>query len=147
MAKGLEGVVAAETILSHTDPANGMVWVRGVDLPGLVSRYQFEGTVALLWDGFAGQGLTRAGMLHTLGGARVAAYDAGRLRLADGTVIRTDRLVVATGADPSHLAPELGALTPIKGQLLNFVGAPSGRGGTACLAAKRSWVEGSHSRT
>jgi hypothetical protein len=35
MASGLDGIVAAETILGHTDPATGMVWVRGVDLPTL----------------------------------------------------------------------------------------------------------------
>ena len=29
MAGGLDGVVAAETVLSHTDRTNGMVWVRG----------------------------------------------------------------------------------------------------------------------
>ena len=48
MSSGLEGVVAAETILSHTDQKNGMVWVRGHDLPTLVARHGFEGTVALL---------------------------------------------------------------------------------------------------
>jgi citrate synthase len=74
MANGLDGVVAAETILSHTDPANGMVWVRGHDLPDLVAHHGFEGTVALLWDGFAGHGLTRSAMTASLGEAREAAY-------------------------------------------------------------------------
>ena len=68
-------------------------------------------------------------------GGRVAGFDAGRLQLADGAVLRTDRLVVATGADPSHLAPELDVLTPVKGQLLNFVGARSGRGGPVIRCA------------
>ena len=60
MADGLDGIVAADTVLSHTDPAKAMVWVRGHDLPSLVANHGFEGTVALLWDGFAGHGLTRA---------------------------------------------------------------------------------------
>ena len=75
MASGLDGVVAAETILSHTDRNNGMVWVRGHDLPTLVVEHGFEGTVALLWDGFAGDGLTRAGVSYALGQARIAANE------------------------------------------------------------------------
>ena len=74
MANGLEGVVAAETILSRTDPASGMVWVRGHNLPTLVAVHGFEGTVALLWEGFAGDGLTRAGMTAALGEARRVAF-------------------------------------------------------------------------
>jgi citrate synthase len=76
MASGLEGVVAAETILSHTDRTNGMIWVRGHDLPTLVTEYGFEGTIALLWDGFAGCGLTRAGISRSLGQARATGHDA-----------------------------------------------------------------------
>ena len=74
MASGLDGVVAAETILSHSDAATGMVWVRGKDLPSLAADYGFEGTVALLWDGFAGDGLTRDGVAAALGQARAAAF-------------------------------------------------------------------------
>lgn len=51
MAAGLDGSVAAETILGHTDQAGAIVWVRGHDLPTLVEHHGFEGTVALLWDG------------------------------------------------------------------------------------------------
>src|ERR1700749_4136927 len=74
MTTGLDGVVAAETVLSHTDRTNGMVWVRGHDLPTLVAWYGFEGTVALLWDGFAGKNLVRDGMTKSLGEARQVAY-------------------------------------------------------------------------
>jgi citrate synthase len=74
MAIGLDGVIAAETILSKIDQANGMTWVRGVDLPTLAAQYGFEGSVALLWEGFAGEGLSREGMTATLGAARLAAY-------------------------------------------------------------------------
>jgi citrate synthase len=75
MATGLDGVVAAETILSKTDQAKNMVWVRGVDLPTLAARHGFEGTVALLWDGFAGEGLTRSGVQGALGVARMQAFE------------------------------------------------------------------------
>ena len=74
MTSGLDGVVAAETILSHTDRTNGMVWVRGHDLPTLAAQYGFEGTVALLWEGFAGENLTRSGLTAALGAARDSAY-------------------------------------------------------------------------
>jgi citrate synthase len=75
MADGLDGVVAAQTILSHTDPANGMVWVRGHDLPTLVAEHGFEGTLALLWDGFAGGDLSRSSVLASLGKARHLAFE------------------------------------------------------------------------
>ena len=59
MANGLEGVVAAETVLSHADGERGIIWVRGQPIPDLVAK-GFEATVALMWEGFAGEKLTRA---------------------------------------------------------------------------------------
>jgi citrate synthase len=74
MDSGLEGVIAAETVLSHSDGERGILWVRGHTLPGLVAEHGYEGTVALLWEGFAGNGLSRAGMRAELGAAREAAF-------------------------------------------------------------------------
>jgi citrate synthase len=74
MPSGLECVVAAETVLSHTDRERGMIWVRGVALPDLVAGHGYEGTIALLWEGFAGDGLTRTGIGTELGAARAAAF-------------------------------------------------------------------------
>ena len=74
MNAGLEGVVVADTVLSLIDQANGRLWVRGVELPELVARHGYEGTVALLWDGFAGNGLTRGAMQAALGAARQKAF-------------------------------------------------------------------------
>ncbi len=71
---GLEGVTVADTVLGATDPPTGRLWVRGVALPELVAEHGYEGTVALLWEDFAGTGLTRAGMLRQLGAARQAAF-------------------------------------------------------------------------
>ncbi len=76
MQPGLEGVVAAETVLSTADPQRGMLWLRGVPVPRLVEEYGYEGTIALLWQGFAGDGLTRAGIQSALGEARLAAFAA-----------------------------------------------------------------------
>jgi glycine oxidase len=50
----------------------------------------------------------------------VAAFQAGQARLSGGEAIAADRLVVATGASRSlvETAPELGAVSPIKGHIL-----------------------------
>lgn len=90
MTSGLEGVVAAETILSHTDQKNGMVWVRGHDLPSLVADCGFEGTVALLWDEFAGTGLTAAAVQAACGVSRQAAFVTSEawLHQAAGRLVR-----------------------------------------------------------
>jgi citrate synthase len=75
MSGGLEGVIAADTVLSHTDSAAGRIWVRGVSLDTLIANHGYEGTLALLWDGFAGDGLTRAGVQAALGAGREKAFD------------------------------------------------------------------------
>jgi len=51
-----------------------MLWVRGKPIAELVARHGYEGTVALLWQGFVGHDLTRAGMTETLGAARWRAF-------------------------------------------------------------------------
>lgn len=74
---GLAGLVAAETVLSHSDGARGILWVRGYTLPDLVARFGYDGAVGLLWEGFAGTGLDRAAMRARLGAGRTLAF--GRL--------------------------------------------------------------------
>ena len=74
MQPGLEGVVAAETVLSHTDTATGMQWLRGHPIPELVARHGYEGTVGLLWEGFAGHDLSRETTQAMLGRARQDAF-------------------------------------------------------------------------
>jgi citrate synthase len=73
-SEGLEGVVAAKTILSHADGEEGVVWVRGHTIDDLVAHHGYEGTIALLWDGFAGDGLTRDTIAGELGAARALAF-------------------------------------------------------------------------
>ncbi len=53
-----------------------MLWMRGVAVPTLVADYGYEGTIALLWDGFAGDGLTRTAIRTALAEARLAAFAA-----------------------------------------------------------------------
>ncbi|MBS0642625.1 MAG: citrate synthase [Proteobacteria bacterium] len=114
MAKGLEGIVAAETILSHTDPTKGMVWVRGRDIPTLVANHGFEGTIALLWDGFAGDNLTRDGMIAAFGQARAAAFDGVSEWLphaVDRPLFEGMRLALAAQPDTADAAALLGTVS------------------------------------
>jgi len=54
MNDGLEGVIAAETLLSHADGESGAVWVRGHTIENLAAEHGYEGAVAVMWEGFAG---------------------------------------------------------------------------------------------
>jgi len=74
MNSGLEGVIAADTVLSHTDGERGVVLVRGHTVQDLIAHHGYDGALALLWDGFAGEGLTRAGILDALGKGRQLAH-------------------------------------------------------------------------
>jgi citrate synthase len=74
MNSGLEGVVAADTVLSHVDGNVGTIWVRGHTIDELVANHGFEGTVAIIWDGFAGDGLTRGSIVDVLGSGRERAF-------------------------------------------------------------------------
>jgi citrate synthase len=116
MSGGLEGVVAAETVLSHTNSARGMVWVRGHDLPDLVARHGYEGTIALLWEGFAGDGLSRDGVRLGFGAARVAAFaglDAWLDRAQGRTLFEGVRLGLASQPDTATPAELVGAMSVI----------------------------------
>jgi citrate synthase len=112
MATGLDGVVAAETILSHTDRTDGMVWVRGHDLPTLVAQHGFEGTVALLWEGFASEGLTRASVTASLGDARRVAFEAMPVWLPEAagrSLFEGVRIAIAAQRDTADAMALVGA--------------------------------------
>jgi len=74
MNTGLEGVVAADTVLSHVDGKDGTIWVRGHTIDDIVGNHGFEGTVAIVWEGFAGEGLTRAKIQDAFGQGRDKAF-------------------------------------------------------------------------
>lgn len=93
MDSGLAGVVVAETVLSRSDGEQGLLWLRGHTIEEIVAAYGYEGAVALLWEGFAGTGLSRSGMRAELGRERQAAFarlgawlDAARSRPLDAGV-------------------------------------------------------------
>ena len=114
MSNGLDGVVAAETVLSHTDRHSGMVWVRGHDLPDLVAHHGYEGMVALLWNGFAGDALTRDTVTAALGAARVRAFAELPvwMPLASGRPLYEGlRIALAAQSDGASPADLLAALT------------------------------------
>ncbi len=118
MQPGLQGVVAAETVLSHADPATGMQWLRGHPIPELVARYGHEGAAGLLWEGFVGQNLTRDAIQALFGQARLAAFAAlpGWLPQASGrTLEEAVRIGLATlpnSAPPAAIAAMLAVGVP-----------------------------------
>jgi len=97
---GLEGVVAAETVLSEVDGAAGRLIIRGHSLDELAGRTRFEDIVGILFDGFypdmprdtpAALGRARAEVF-----AEVAALDTG---LLDRTPIEAMRALTARLGD------------------------------------------------
>ena len=110
---GLAGFIAAETVLSHSDGARGILWVRGHTLPDLVARFGYDGAVGLLWEGFAGEGLDRDLMRARLGAGRVRAFDrlGGWLPQARGrSFIEGVRLALASLPEDSEPAEILATL-------------------------------------
>ena len=71
---GLDGVIAAETVLSHVDGERGILLVRGHTLEELVARHGYEGAVAVMWNGFVADGLTRESVHAMLAEARGRAF-------------------------------------------------------------------------
>jgi citrate synthase len=115
MNSGLEGVVAAETVLTHVDGARGIWWLRGHGLAEVVAGRGYEGAAALLWEGFAGDGLDRESLRATFGAGRVVAFTRlsawldGARRLPLDTALR-----VAIAALPDESSPaEIAALFPV----------------------------------
>jgi citrate synthase len=121
MDSGLAGLIAAETVLSHSDGAQGILWVRGHTLAELVADFGYEGAVALLWEGFAGDGLNRATIRAQLGAARVAAFAAlGEWLDSVGSrsVVEGARLALAFLPDAAPPAAILATLPVAIGALL-----------------------------
>mgnify|MGYP001597182136 CR=1 FL=1 len=121
MDSGLEGLVAAETVLSHSDGAQGILWVRGHTLAELVAGFGYDGAVGLLWEGFAGEGLDRETMRARLGAARQEAF-AGLGQWLDRSdrrpVVEGVRLALASLPDAAAPAAILATLPVAIGALL-----------------------------
>jgi len=76
MDSGLAGLIAAETVLSRSDGAQGILWVRGHTLAELIAGFGYEGAVALLWEEFADERLDREVVCARLSAARAEAFAA-----------------------------------------------------------------------
>jgi citrate synthase len=111
---GLEGVVAAETRLSHVDGERGELIVAGERLEEL-ARHDYEDVVAKLWEaaGCAVQARVRVlplpaatlALLHAAAKGGVAPMDA--LRMATGTLVAEDDAAAAAllvGSFPTIVA-------------------------------------------
>ncbi|HEY1447177.1 MAG TPA: citrate synthase/methylcitrate synthase [Caulobacteraceae bacterium] len=108
VADGLEGVVAAETVLSDVDGAAGRLVIRGHSLDEIAGRWTFEDVTALLWSGFFDD--LPSDLRSALGAAR--AEVAGELtaldpELALRTPIEIMRALTARLADGDDLGTAL----------------------------------------
>ncbi|MBR1123337.1 citrate synthase/methylcitrate synthase [Bradyrhizobium lablabi] len=71
---GLDGVPAAETMLSHVDGERGELIIAGEHVKNLVGKSSFEGVTARLWNAAAGKTLSEANVRASLGAARERAF-------------------------------------------------------------------------
>ena len=101
---GLEGVVAAETVLSEVDGDAGRLLIRGRTLDEIAGRWPFESAAALLWDGFfpdlPGDLTNRLGQARAEVFAEVAALDS---TLVERPAIEAVRALMARLADGDGL--------------------------------------------
>jgi citrate synthase len=71
---GLDGVPAAETVLSHVDGKRGELIIAGERVANLAEKSSFEGVTARLWNGATGKALSEANVRASLGAARERAF-------------------------------------------------------------------------
>src|SRR3954464_3592468 len=71
---GLDGVPAAETVLSHVDGERGELIIAGEHVKTLAGKASFEGVTARLWNGATGKMLSEANVRASLGAARERAF-------------------------------------------------------------------------
>ena len=104
-ASGLEGVVVADTALSHVDGERGHLVVRGQDIEVLARDTGFEAAWVLLWQGRAAAAGEAEAARERLGAARVEAWR--QLEPALGAVLGLDDVMAAIAAGLA-LAPPRG---------------------------------------
>lgn len=121
---GLDGVAAAETVLSHVDGERGELIIAGERVDELARTASFEGVTARLWSGGRGQTVSEAEVRATLGAGRQRAFARlQQLLAATASLSIVDGLraaIAALHAEPG-LADEatiVGALPVIAGALI-----------------------------
>jgi len=83
---GLEGVVAARTVLSEVDGAAGRLVIRGHSLDDMARHWRYEDAVALLFQGFFDTLPDAVGLRAALARARCEAFE--RLQPNDDAMLR-----------------------------------------------------------
>ena len=98
MASGLEGVVVADTEMSHVDGEKGELWIRGQTVRQLARRGRLEVAIALLWGGAEQE------WISALGAARARCWPvvAGHPALAQPDATASLRAVLAPLEGASH---------------------------------------------
>ncbi len=89
-ASGLDGVVVADTALSHVDGEHGRLIVRGYSVEALVERATFEEACALLWNGLWPSTHERDGVRAALAEARAEAF--AMLASLSGALVTPDSM-------------------------------------------------------
>lgn len=110
MADGLEGVVAASTVLSDVDGAAGRLVIRGRSLDELAGRTRFAEAALLLLDGFFPDLPAPAEVDAALGRSRAEVF--GEVSGLDATLLRREpmealRALTARLADGDDIATAL----------------------------------------
>ncbi|WP_028347650.1 citrate synthase/methylcitrate synthase [Bradyrhizobium murdochi] len=121
---GLDGIPAAETVLSHVDGERGELIIAGERIGDLAGRSSFEGVTARLWNAAMGTSLNEANVRSRLGAARERAFarlpellPATRgMSIVDGFRAAVAGLRGENGLE--HEATIVGALPVIAGALL-----------------------------
>ncbi len=73
---GLEGVIAADTVMSHIDGERGRLVIRGHDVEELARDASFEDVCLLLWEGELPSAESRERLRAELSAARMRAFEA-----------------------------------------------------------------------
>jgi citrate synthase len=121
---GLDGVPAAETVLSHVDGERGELIIAGERVADLAGKSSFEGVTARLWNSATEKSLSEANVRASLGAARQRAFarlpellPATRgLSIVDGFRAAVAGLHSESGLD--HEAAIVGAFPVIAGALV-----------------------------
>jgi len=121
---GLDGIPAAETVLSHVDGERGELIIVGERVGDLAGHASFESVTSRPWNGASGKSLTEADVRAALGAARQRAFvrlpdllPATRgLSIVDGFRAAVAGLRAENGLD--HEATIVGAFPVIAGALV-----------------------------
>ena len=121
---GLDGIPAAETVLSHVDGERGELIIAGERVGDLVRQTGFEGVTARLWSGGTGQPIGEASVRAALGAARERAFarlpdllgSTRGLSIVDGFRAAIAGLRAESGL--AHEATIVGAFAVIAGALV-----------------------------